>query len=70
MVLKEQAAASAEEILAFSHGALIGAKRPKSIHLRSSLPRSDQGGIFLPDLLADLYPASGGPDGSGSSQIN
>ncbi len=59
VVLKDESAASAEEILAFTHGALIGAKRPKAIHLRRELPRSDYGGIFLPGLLTDIVPLRG-----------
>ncbi len=58
VVLKEEGAASAEEILAFCRSALSGAKRPKSVHLRHELPRSHYGKVLRQALIDGLKTAS------------
>ncbi|GGF77308.1 AMP-dependent ligase [Azorhizobium oxalatiphilum] len=54
VVLREEGAASADDILAFSRDVLTGPKRPKSVHLRRELPRSHYGKVLRQELIASL----------------
>ncbi len=58
VVLKDGDDASPQDILDFCRTSLSGAKRPKSVHVRSELPRSHYGKILRQELLADLGTAS------------